>query len=149
MALILVHRLLGQKPSSPMSRRLFSPSGLEVILSAHIMPAFHGALSMLFMVPFGYNFFWSSWFVSGFAAIGFVQCAEITFGLVLMLLAEAAGQPKSVGDIKLINAGKILENWKTVSESRVPIGEIPGGPITMHVVVRPQTTEKSEGEACI
>jgi hypothetical protein len=53
--------------------------------------------------------------------------------------------PKSVNDMKLINAGKILENTKTLAESRVPVGELPGCVITMHVVVRPPTSEKASG----
>ena len=43
--------------------------------------------------------------------------------------------PRSINDMKLINAGKILENNKTLAESRVVIGELLGGTITMHVVV--------------
>ncbi|KAK8942234.1 Membrane-anchored ubiquitin-fold protein 3 [Platanthera guangdongensis] len=39
--------------------------------------------------------------------------------------------------MKLINAGRILENAQTLEESRVPAGELPGSVITMHVVVRP------------
>ncbi|XP_031498661.1 membrane-anchored ubiquitin-fold protein 3-like isoform X2 [Nymphaea colorata] len=50
--------------------------------------------------------------------------------------------PKTINDIKLINAGKILENNKTLAESRVPVGELPGGVITMHVVVRPPIPDK-------
>ncbi|CAN6466021.1 unnamed protein product [Victoria cruziana] len=50
--------------------------------------------------------------------------------------------PKTIHDIKLINAGKILENNKTLAESRVPVGELPGGVITMHVVVRPPIPDK-------
>ncbi|PIA41960.1 hypothetical protein AQUCO_02100064v1 [Aquilegia coerulea] len=45
--------------------------------------------------------------------------------------------PKTANDVKLISAGKILENNKTVSQCRVPFGELPGGVITMHVVVQP------------
>lgn len=45
--------------------------------------------------------------------------------------------PKSANDVKLINAGKILENNKTVGQCRAPFGELPGGVITMHVVVQP------------
>ncbi|CAN6572464.1 hypothetical protein C1H46_043584 [Malus baccata] len=45
--------------------------------------------------------------------------------------------PKGANDIKLINAGKILENNKTVAQCRAPFGELPSGIITMHVVVRP------------
>ncbi|KAK8930621.1 Membrane-anchored ubiquitin-fold protein 3 [Platanthera zijinensis] len=44
--------------------------------------------------------------------------------------------PKSINDMKLINAGRILENTQTLEESRVPAGELPGSVITMHVVVR-------------
>nr|DAD30482.1 TPA_asm: hypothetical protein HUJ06_009333 [Nelumbo nucifera] len=45
--------------------------------------------------------------------------------------------PKAASDVKLISAGKILENNKTVGQCRVPFGELPGGVITMHVVVQP------------
>jgi hypothetical protein len=51
--------------------------------------------------------------------------------------------PKTLNDVKLINAGRILENNKTLGESRVPVGEVPGGVITMHVVVRPPQSDKS------
>ncbi|GJN29241.1 hypothetical protein PR202_gb17443 [Eleusine coracana subsp. coracana] len=51
--------------------------------------------------------------------------------------------PKTVNDVKLINAGRILENGKTLAESRVPVGEVPGSVITMHVVVRPPQSNKS------
>ena len=51
--------------------------------------------------------------------------------------------PKSINDVKLINAGKVLENGKTLSESRVMMGEIPGGVITMHVVLRPSSEAKA------
>ncbi|XP_020699500.1 membrane-anchored ubiquitin-fold protein 3-like isoform X1 [Dendrobium catenatum] len=45
--------------------------------------------------------------------------------------------PKSASDIKLISAGKILENHKTILQCRPSFGELPGGVITMHVVVQP------------
>lgn len=50
--------------------------------------------------------------------------------------------PKTINDVKLINAGKILENNKTLAESRTPVSEVPGGVITMHVVVRPPIADK-------
>ncbi|KAL8149020.1 membrane-anchored ubiquitin-fold protein 3-like [Apium graveolens] len=50
--------------------------------------------------------------------------------------------PKSVSDMKLIHAGKFLENSKTLSESRIHIGDLPGGVITMHVVVQPPVAKK-------
>ncbi|ERN06263.1 membrane-anchored ubiquitin-fold protein 3 [Amborella trichopoda] len=58
--------------------------------------------------------------------------------------------PKGVNDIKLISAGKILDNNKTIAQSRLPFGELPGGGITMHVVVQPSVartkTEKKVDE---
>ncbi|XP_042012702.1 membrane-anchored ubiquitin-fold protein 3-like [Salvia splendens] len=51
--------------------------------------------------------------------------------------------PKSINDIKLINAGRILENNRTLAESRLPLSEVPGGVITMLVVVRPPLPDKS------
>jgi len=51
--------------------------------------------------------------------------------------------PKTINDLKLINAGRILENNRTLSESRVSVGELPGGVITMHVVVRPPQLDKN------
>ncbi|XAR48593.1 hypothetical protein NMG60_11031467 [Bertholletia excelsa] len=51
--------------------------------------------------------------------------------------------PKTINDMKLINAGRILENNKMLAESRLPIGEVPGGVVTMHVVVRPPLSDKN------
>lgn len=53
--------------------------------------------------------------------------------------------PKSANDIKLINAGKFLENNKTVGQCRVPFGELPRGVITMHVVVQPTIAKAKTG----
>ncbi|KAF3445756.1 hypothetical protein FNV43_RR10933 [Rhamnella rubrinervis] len=50
--------------------------------------------------------------------------------------------PRTINDLKLINAGKVLENNKTLAESRLPL-ELPGGVITMHVVVRPPLSDKN------
>ncbi|XP_068667449.1 membrane-anchored ubiquitin-fold protein 4-like [Aristolochia californica] len=58
--------------------------------------------------------------------------------------------PKAASDVKLISAGKILENNKTIAQCRIPFGELPGGVITMHVVVQPSVaktkTEKKVDE---
>ncbi|TYI55283.1 hypothetical protein E1A91_D11G131200v1 [Gossypium mustelinum] len=58
--------------------------------------------------------------------------------------------PKSIHDLKLIYAGKVLENNKTLADSRITVGDLPLGVITMHVVVQPskakQKTEKSKQE---
>ncbi|KAL4197596.1 hypothetical protein AMTRI_Chr04g251920 [Amborella trichopoda] len=51
--------------------------------------------------------------------------------------------PKTINDVKLINAGKILENNKTLAESRVPVGELPSGVITMLVHVRAPALDKN------
>ncbi|XP_020210868.1 membrane-anchored ubiquitin-fold protein 3 [Cajanus cajan] len=49
--------------------------------------------------------------------------------------------PKSVSDLKLIHAGKVLENSKTLADSRITFSDIPGA-VTMHVVVQPPVTKK-------
>lgn len=51
--------------------------------------------------------------------------------------------PKTINDVKLINGGKILENTRSLAESRVQFGEFPGGVITMHVVVHPPLSDKN------
>ena len=53
--------------------------------------------------------------------------------------------PKSVSDVKLIHAGKVLENSRTLADSRITFGDIPGGAITMHVVVQPPVPKKKSG----
>ncbi|KAK6940117.1 UBL3-like, ubiquitin domain [Dillenia turbinata] len=40
--------------------------------------------------------------------------------------------PESVSDVRLINAGRILDNNRTIAESRLLVGGLPGGVITMH-----------------
>lgn len=49
--------------------------------------------------------------------------------------------PKVANDVKLISAGKILENNKTIAQCKPPFGELPEGIITMHVVVQPSSTK--------
>ncbi|KAK6773223.1 hypothetical protein RDI58_028461 [Solanum bulbocastanum] len=51
--------------------------------------------------------------------------------------------PRTTNDVKLINAGRILENSNTLGESRLPAVEVPGGVITMHVVVRPPVNDRN------
>lgn len=50
--------------------------------------------------------------------------------------------PKTVKDVKLICAGKILENNKTVEECQSPLCNLPGGVTTMLVVVQPPNLDK-------
>ncbi|KAG8076328.1 hypothetical protein GUJ93_ZPchr0006g43511 [Zizania palustris] len=52
--------------------------------------------------------------------------------------------PESVNDVKLISAGRVLENNTTLAESRLPVGEVAGSAITMHVIVRPPQSVKTE-----
>lgn len=52
--------------------------------------------------------------------------------------------PRTVKDLKLISAGKILENNRTVGECRSPLCDIPGGVTTMHVVVQPSSMDKEK-----
>lgn len=53
--------------------------------------------------------------------------------------------PKAANDLRLISVGKILENNKTISQCQPPFGELPGGVITMHVVVQPSVTKTKIG----
>ena len=70
-----------------------------------------------------------------------IICVKSAF--LTMFLTDKDIIPKTLNDVKLINAGRILENNKTLAESRVTVGEVPGGVITMHVVVRPPQSDKS------
>lgn len=57
---------------------------------------------------------------------------------------EKDNGPKTVKDVKLISAGKILENSRTVGECRSPLCDIPGGITTMHVIVQQPPLEKEK-----
>ncbi|KAJ6815486.1 membrane-anchored ubiquitin-fold protein 1-like [Iris pallida] len=57
---------------------------------------------------------------------------------------EHENSPRTVNDVKLINAGKILENNKTLDECKSPICDQTGGVTTMHVVVRPPSEKGIE-----
>lgn len=61
------------------------------------------------------------------------------------LISDKKIIPKAASDVKLISAGKVLENSKTVAQCRTPFGELPGGIITMHVVVQPSSTKTKTG----
>ncbi|KAM1058933.1 hypothetical protein ACFX11_024016 [Malus domestica] len=60
---------------------------------------------------------------------------------------EKDNGPRTVKDVKLISAGRILENNRTVAECRSPLCDVPGGVTTMHVVVQPPSQEKGIGKA--
>ncbi|KAF0922355.1 hypothetical protein E2562_032596 [Oryza meyeriana var. granulata] len=53
--------------------------------------------------------------------------------------------PRTVNDLKLINAGKILENNRTLSECKSPICDF-SGLTTMHIVVRAPTSDKQSNK---
>ncbi|XP_052195128.1 membrane-anchored ubiquitin-fold protein 1-like [Diospyros lotus] len=57
---------------------------------------------------------------------------------------EKDNGPRTVKDVKLINAGKILDNNRTVGDCRSPLYDIPGGVTTMHVVVQPPPPGKEK-----
>lgn len=73
----------------------------------------------------------------------FLTISEITF---VILSTDKKIVPKAANDIKLINAGKILENSKTVGQCKVPFGDLPKGVITMHVVVQPSLAKAKTGK---
>lgn len=60
-------------------------------------------------------------------------------------LSDKKIAPKAANDVKLINAGKILENNKTVAQCKMPFGELPKGIITMHAVVQPSLAKAKTG----
>lgn len=47
-------------------------------------------------------------------------------------------------EVKLISAGKVLENNKTVKDYRSPVSDIVGAVTTMHVIIQPPVTEKGK-----
>lgn len=57
---------------------------------------------------------------------------------------EKENGPRTVKDVKLISAGKILENNRTLGECQSPLCEIPGGVTTMHVIVQPPSSDKGK-----
>ncbi|KAJ8774940.1 hypothetical protein K2173_019944 [Erythroxylum novogranatense] len=52
--------------------------------------------------------------------------------------------PRTIKDVKLISAGRVLENNRTIAECRSPLCDVPGGITTMHVVVQPPSLEKEK-----
>lgn len=57
-------------------------------------------------------------------------------------LTDKENAPRTVKDVKIISAGKILENNKTVGECRSALCDVPGGITTMHVIVSQPPQEK-------
>lgn len=65
---------------------------------------------------------------------------------VLAFSADKKIVPKVANDVKLISAGKVLENNTTIAQCRSPFGELPSGVVTMHVVVQPSLTKTKTGK---
>ncbi|CAL9058867.1 unnamed protein product [Musa banksii] len=65
---------------------------------------------------------------------------------VLAFSADKKIIPKVANDVKLISAGKVLENNTTIAQCRSPFGELPSGVVTMHVVVQPSLTKTKTGK---
>ncbi|RWW07508.1 hypothetical protein BHE74_00038149 [Ensete ventricosum] len=65
---------------------------------------------------------------------------------VLAFAADKKIIPKVANDVKLISAGKVLENNTTIAQCRSPFGELPSGVVTMHVVVQPSLTKTKTGK---
>lgn len=71
----------------------------------------------------------------------------MVYFLIPLIATEKVNGPRTVGDVKLINAGKILENNRTLGECKSPLVDVAGGVTTMHVVVQPSSTDKGNGMA--
>ncbi|PRQ26278.1 putative membrane-anchored protein [Rosa chinensis] len=55
--------------------------------------------------------------------------------------------PKTVNEVKLIHGGRVLENSKTLADSKImSFGNLPGGVITMHVVVQPTVAKEKKAK---
>ncbi|KAL3636575.1 MYND-type zinc finger protein mub1 [Castilleja foliolosa] len=70
--------------------------------------------------------------------------ATLKENLIAQWPREKESGPRTVKDIKLISAGRILENNRTVGDCKSPLCDIPGGVTTVHVVVQPPPTEKEK-----
>ncbi|CAM8980382.1 unnamed protein product [Rhodiola kirilowii] len=55
--------------------------------------------------------------------------------------------PRTVKEVKLISAGRVLENNRTVGECKSPLYDIPEGITTMHVVIQQPFAEKEKKTA--
>lgn len=62
----------------------------------------------------------------------------------MLVFAEKENGPKTVKDVKLISAGRILDNNKTVGDCRSPVSNLSVAVTTMHVLIQPQATEKGK-----
>ncbi|GMP30704.1 hypothetical protein CsSME_00005245 [Camellia sinensis var. sinensis] len=70
--------------------------------------------------------------------------ANLKESILALWPKEKENGPRTVKDVKLISAGKILDNNMTVGDCRSPLCDIPGGVTIMHVVVQPPPLEKEK-----
>lgn len=76
------------------------------------------------------------------------MCSRLLYEILIKIcITDKSVVPKSVNDMKLIHAGTVLENGKTLAESRILVGDLPGGFITMHVVVQPPLVKRKKGDS--
>lgn len=59
-------------------------------------------------------------------------------------MIEKENGPRTVKEVKLISAGKVLENNKTVKDYRSPVSNLVGAVTTMHVIIQPPVVEKGK-----
>ncbi|CAL9767840.1 unnamed protein product, partial [Musa acuminata subsp. burmannicoides] len=85
-------------------------------------------------------------FYGNFGSSILVHVVDYITDLYSILSVDKKIVPKVANDVKLISAGKILENSKTIAQCRSPFGEPPADGITMHVVVQPSLTKTKTGE---
>ena len=80
-------------------------------------------------------------------------CAQTTLLSLINLLVsfvlvcswfelEKENGPRTVKEVKLISAGKVLDNNKTVKDYRSPVSTLVDAVTTMHVIIQPLLTEK-------
>lgn len=98
---------------------------------------------ILFIYLFSFSLFIYFFFIILCPLFLYSFIFSIWFGTFFIFLGKKL-VPKTANDIKLINAGKILENNKTVGQCRAPFGELPKD-FTMHVVVQPPLIKAKTG----
>ncbi|CAI9780683.1 unnamed protein product [Fraxinus pennsylvanica] len=73
-----------------------------------------------------------------------MSVATLKENIIAQWPKEKENGPRTVKDIKLISAGRILENNRTLADCRSPLCDIPGGVMIMHVVIQQPLMEKEK-----
>ncbi|KAI4389219.1 hypothetical protein MLD38_001467 [Melastoma candidum] len=80
-----------------------------------------------------------------------ITVAALKEDIVAQWSPERENGPSTVDQVKLIHAGRILQDRTTLAGSRLVAGEQSGGVITMHLIIRPpglaRSSETSENES--